>query len=189
MRFETIFPKKCCARALIHRARARERGKYKRAPERLFWRLLRRIRLAGGTRARRRLVCTCSYVIYYYSFFCARIMRLITDDDLWEKERETIKNEQKSTFESLAVLLYAYTLSSSSQSSSSSSRCTRYTYFKLVIFNLQLVQTLAFLRGSGSFRTEFIHDRVREGGAKMDAPGEERDEFRREMHGVRTESG
>jgi len=28
-------------------------------------------------------------------------MRLITDDDLWEKERETIKNEQKSTFESL----------------------------------------------------------------------------------------
>jgi len=46
-------------------------------------------------------VCTCSYVIYYYSFFCARIMRLITDDDLWEKERETIKNEQKSTFESL----------------------------------------------------------------------------------------
>jgi len=87
-----------------------------------------------------------------------------------------------------AVLLHAYTLSSSS-SSSSSSRCTRYTYFKLVIFNLQLVQTLAFLRGSGSFRTEFIHDRVREGGAKMDAPGEERDEFRREMHGVRTESG
>jgi len=186
--------------------------------------------------------------------FLCYILRLITDDDLWEKKRETIKNEQKSTFESQsgeiifsaqkaphknsknvidggrreknerfsssssllssslfllfdacttlllllsfvvcrlpsrrAVLLYAYTLSSSQ--SSSSSRCTRYTQFKLVIFNLQLVQTLAFLRGSGSFRTEFIHDRVREGGAKMDAPGEERDEFRREMHGVRTESG
>jgi len=31
-------------------------------------------------------------------FFCARE---ITDDDLWEKERETIKNQEKSTFESL----------------------------------------------------------------------------------------
>jgi hypothetical protein len=33
--------------------------------------------------------------------FLCYILRLITDDDLWEKKRETIKNEQKSTFESL----------------------------------------------------------------------------------------